>query len=334
MMLISPLASGTKPISDLNSVDLPLPLMPTSAVIEPFGAQRRWRHQAPCCRCGRSPRRHARRDRRRACDGGVDAEPCLRMREPAVHLGGRGHCRQSVDDGLRCHLEQVEIGRHRSVRRRQRIHVEHAAIGRCRFRAPPVRPAFGETVLSEKITGISLSRIRSMIRRTCCGEPWLSALIAQIEASLRPKSPPDRRRRPRWRPASGGLPAAPRWRPDRRESGGDLGLVARAIRGIGVLIVRIGFRQRAHDVVDIDHRIARRHPGMRVGPALIGAFGNGDRFDAIRQDVGFHVAEIFQIALEPGLKPETVPQHDIGAKPALDVTRVWAGTYGSLRPRG
>jgi hypothetical protein len=39
MMLISPLASGTNPISDLNSVDLPLPLMPTSAVIEPFGTE-------------------------------------------------------------------------------------------------------------------------------------------------------------------------------------------------------------------------------------------------------------------------------------------------------
>jgi hypothetical protein len=40
MIEISPPATGTNPISDLNRVDLPLPLTPTSAVIEPFGTEK------------------------------------------------------------------------------------------------------------------------------------------------------------------------------------------------------------------------------------------------------------------------------------------------------
>ena len=35
-----PLASGTKPMIDLNNVDLPLPLTPTSAVMVPRGTEK------------------------------------------------------------------------------------------------------------------------------------------------------------------------------------------------------------------------------------------------------------------------------------------------------
>ena len=40
MMVTLPAASGTKPMMALNRVDLPLPLTPTRAVIEPRGMEK------------------------------------------------------------------------------------------------------------------------------------------------------------------------------------------------------------------------------------------------------------------------------------------------------
>ena len=88
---------------------------------------------------------------------------------------------------------------------------------------------------------------------------------------------------------------------------GKLGTVGRGVGIVGRGVNRIEFHERLADVLHVNHRIARRHPRMRIRLPHIGPFVDADRRDAIRQHRARHIFQVAEKPLEPPLEVEAVP---------------------------
>ena len=97
------------------------------------------------------------------------------------------------------------------------------------------------------------------------------------------------------------------------DGGPDLLLVAFGIGAVRVRMGRIMLDEGVADVVHVDDAVFRRHPGMRVGLAGIGALGDRHRLDALGHDHTGHLLQPMEEALEPALQVQPVPQHQLRA---------------------
>src|ERR687893_320323 len=70
--------------------------------------------------------------------------------------------------------------------------------------------------------------------------------------------------------------------------------------------------ERVANVVDIYDGVARRHPGVGVGLARVGAFLDAHRLHALGHHNAGNLLQIAKELLEPELKVEAVPQDQLG----------------------
>ena len=85
-------------------------------------------------------------------------------------------------------------------------------------------------------------------------------------------------------------------------------------------MVRVELAEGLHDIVYVDLPVLGRHPGVRVGIALVLPLGYLHRLYALREldTLGVGVGDE---ALEPALETETVVKHQISPLSPGDVIR-------------
>ena len=84
---------------------------------------------------------------------------------------------------------------------------------------------------------------------------------------------------------------------------------------------RIMLDEGVADVVHVDDAVFRRHPGMRIGLAGVGAFRDRHGLDAFGHDHTGHLLQPMEEALEPALQVQPVPQHQLRALGPHQVSR-------------
>jgi hypothetical protein len=77
------------------------------------------------------------------------------------------------------------------------------------------------------------------------------------------------------------------------------------------------------DVVDIDQRRVKAHPGMGIGFAFGTAAADRDRVHPVRQGRRGDIAKVCQELFEPAFKVQAVPQHKVGIRSGDNILRCW-----------
>ncbi|MPM90078.1 hypothetical protein SDC9_137194 [bioreactor metagenome] len=86
-------------------------------------------------------------------------------------------------------------------------------------------------------------------------------------------------------------------------------------------VIRIVFRQRVANIVDVDHRVFRRHPGVRVGFPVIRSFADAHGFHPVRNRHFRHTRQILVEAGKPQLQIQTVREDQLRPLRSLNVAR-------------
>ena len=108
---------------------------------------------------------------------------------------------------------------------------------------------------------------------------------------------------------------------DRPDRVGDLLLVGLGIGPVDIGMGRVVLHQCIADVVHVDDAVLRRHPCMRIGFAAVRAFRDRHGYHALRHHHARHLAQPMEELLEPALEVQPVPEHQLGALGAHQITR-------------
>ena len=88
---------------------------------------------------------------------------------------------------------------------------------------------------------------------------------------------------------------------------------------IGVGIFRIVLHQRVANVIDIDQRVVRRHPRVRVGLTVIRPLADAHRLNAVADHHFRYAVQVLIKAGEPQFKVQAVGEDQLRALRAFDI---------------
>src|SRR5690606_26102458 len=214
-------------------------------------------------------------------------------------------------DGLGVVAEQVEVGGHRPVLLGQRVDVEGAG---------EVRPALGGDLLLRLVVDGGLAEHRGDLlvldegdRR---GDLPGGALGVGVdrpqvllgEAGVAGQVGEGAFAGDQGAPVLGqGLQVGAELLADLGDLGGVVLGGARVVLGVA----GVDLAERVADVGDVDLGLVGGHPGVRVGPALVFAGGDGDGLHAVGEGGGGGVQGVGELG-EPGLQAQAVVEDEVG----------------------
>ena len=107
----------------------------------------------------------------------------------------------------------------------------------------------------------------------------------------------------------------------RRHSLADLLFVGLGVTAIGVGIDGIVFHQCIANVIDVNQRIIRRHPGVRIRFAVVGAIADAHRLDTVADHHFRYAVQVLIKTGEPQFEVETVGENKLRPLRAFDIAR-------------